>query len=147
MARFGETHESFARDERVRGSSDRAFGFVFAAFFTLLFALAWWRGHADTWAARGALGLAALFLVIAVFAPAVLAPLNQLWTRFGLLLHAITSPVVLGLVFFLVVTPLGLLARLCGKDFLRLRWAREARTYWIARIAPGSTPEGLKRQF
>ena len=67
--------------------------------------------------------------------------------KFGLLLAAIISPVMLGLVFYLCITPIGFLMRLFGKDPLRLRLEPEADTYWIRREPPGPPPESLKNQF
>jgi hypothetical protein len=141
------THETYAREEQIAGPSNRSFGFVFAGFLTLLTLLGWWRHHTDALSFKVSLGLAALFALLALIAPAVLAPLNRLWLRFGLLLHTITTPIILGLVFFLVVTPLGLLARLLGKDFLALRRDSRLATYWIERDERASTPESLNRQF
>jgi len=89
----------------------------------------------------------AAFLVVAWLRPAVLAPLNRAWTRFGLLLHRIVSPIVLGVMFFVVITPMGLVMRALGKDPLRLRYDREARTYWIDRRPPGPAPDTLNNQF
>jgi hypothetical protein len=84
---------------------------------------------------------------VALLWPAVLAPLNRIWTRFGLLLHRIVSPVVLGVMFFGVVTPMGLVMRALGKDPLRLRFDPAARTYWIERRPPGPAPDTLNNQF
>jgi hypothetical protein len=89
----------------------------------------------------------AAFLAAALLRPAVLAPLNRVWTRFGLLLHRIVSPVVLGIMFFVVITPMGLIMRALGKDPLRLRLEREARSYWIERRPPGPPPDTLNNQF
>jgi len=89
----------------------------------------------------------ALFLLAAVFAPIILAPLNRIWTRFGLLLHLIVSPVALGSIFYLVVMPIGLAMRLVGKNPLRLRFDREAKTYWIERGPPGPDRGGFRDQF
>jgi len=147
MSDGGQLHESYQRPDKIEGSSDRAFGLVFAGFFAVLFALGCWRGHFHFWTTQASLGLAALFLGLALAAPHWLAPLNRLWTRFGRLLHAITSPLVLGLVFFLVVIPLGLLARLLGRDFLRLKLDPQARTYWIPRTPRPDAGESLKQQF
>jgi hypothetical protein len=91
--------------------------------------------------------VAALFLLAALVRPQVLAPLNRGWTRFGLLLHKITNPVTLGLVFFLAVTPTALIMRAMGKDPLRRRLDPAARTYWIDRRPPGPQPETMKLQF
>ena len=139
-----QLHEDFSRTEHVKAGSDRGFGLVFAGFFALVSALSWWRGHA-AW--HWTLPLAAVFLVIAYTYPKVLAPLNILWMKFGLLLHKIVTPVILGLLFFVTITPIGLLARACGKDFLRLRLDRGAKSYWIERAPPGPPPQSMKNQF
>ena len=82
-----------------------------------------------------------------MLAPKLLAPFNRLWARFGLLLHRITSPLVLGIMFFAVITPMGWIMRALGKDLLRLKIDPAATSYWIARTPPGPTPESLKDQF
>ena len=94
-----------------------------------------------------ALVVAAAFLLATLAFPRMLAPLNRVWLRFGLVLHACISPVIMGLVFFTTVTPIGLVRRWLGKDPLRLRWDRDAVTYWIARDPPGPAPDTMSRQF
>ncbi len=137
-------HESYERSEDVRGSSDRSFGIVFAVVFGAigLLPLAFGAG-VRLWS----LGVGAAFLLVALAIPSILAPLNRLWLRFGLLLHRIVSPLVLGIMFFLVITPMGLLMRAFGKDLLRLRYDEAAASYWIDRIPPGPPPESLTDQF
>jgi len=126
------------------GSSDRSFGFVFAAVFGLIGLYnAWHSGRAWPWLALVAAG----FLAIALISPAVLAPLNRLWTRFGLLLAMIVNPIVLGILFFVVFTPMAVIARLVGKDFLRLKRRPEATSYWILRDPPGPDGASMKDQF
>ena len=93
------------------------------------------------------LAIAGVFLVLSLFYPQLLAPLNRLWTRFGLLLHNIVNPIVLGLLFFVVVTPIGLLMRLFGKRPLNIDFDRETTSYWIDREPPGPAPETMKQQF
>jgi hypothetical protein len=134
-------------EEALPLPSNRSFGFVFSGFFSLVALLSLWRGGWESRLTAGA-GLAAgLFLLVTILAPNVLLPMNRAWMRFGLLLHRITTPIILGLVFFLVVTPLALVARVVGKDFLRLRRKPAVRTYWIDRSHPGSKPETLRQQF
>jgi hypothetical protein len=137
-------HESYERSEDVRGSSDRSFGIVFAVVFGVigLLPLAF-GGGARLWS----LGVGAAFLLVALAMPSILAPLNRLWLRFGLLLHRIVSPLVLGIMFFLVITPMGLVMRAFGKDLLRLRFDKAAPSYWIARTPPGPPPDSLTEQF
>jgi hypothetical protein len=94
-----------------------------------------------------ALGIGVVFLTLAFLWTAPLAPLNRLWSKLGLLLFHIVSPVVLGLLFYLTVTPVGFLLRLFGKDPLRLRRDSAAKSYWILREPPGPAPESMKHQF
>ncbi len=131
-------------EETITRSSDRTLGLVFAAFFALVALLPLLRGHAPRlWA----LPVSALFLLAALAAPKLLAPLNRAWTALGALLHAVINPLVLGVLFYLVFTPFGWVLRRMGKDFLRLRPAPDAQTYWIARQPPGPSPESMSRQF
>jgi len=140
---FG-AHEFQAREEIVKISSERAFGLVFAGFFALLGALSLYNGG-ERW--HYWLALAALFAVLAYAAPHVLAPLNRLWAKFGLLLHHIISPFFLGIVFYLCVTPIGFIMRLTGKDPMRRKFEPAAKSYWIVREPPGPAPETFKNQF
>jgi len=128
----------------IKNSSDRAFGLVFSAVFTLISLYPLIGGGAiRVWS----LAAASLFLALALSAPSVLSHANQLWTKFGELLHHIVSPVALGIVFFLAVLPIGLLMRLFGKDPLRLKIDRNASSYWINRDPPGPAAESLNNQF
>ncbi len=137
-------HESFDHHETAKSSSDRAFGVVFAVVFVVIGALPLaFGGGVRIWS----LAVGALFLAVAFLRPALLAPLNRLWTRFGLLLHKIVSPLVLGIMFFAVVTPMGLIRRALGSDPLRLRFDRQARSYWVERQPPGPPPQSLDNQF
>jgi hypothetical protein len=137
-------HESFNRNERIEGPSNRAFGLVFMAVFALIGALPLaWGGRVRPWS----LTVAGGFLIVALTLPAVLSPLNRLWLRFGLLLHRIVNPIILGIMFFLVITPMGVLMRLFGKDLLKLRRDPTVASYWVGRTPPGPTPTSLNHQF
>ena len=93
------------------------------------------------------MGLCVLFGALALTAPRLLGPPNRIWFVFGLALHKIVSPLVMGLLFFLTVTPTGLLMRVFGKKPLQLDFDREAASYWIEREPPGPPPGSMKRQF
>src|SRR5260221_13473328 len=137
-------HEDLSRDDKIEGSSDRGFGLVFAAFSAIVAASRLWKGQpSGTWwvAATG------VTLAVALLRPGLLAPLNRLWLKLGLLLFRIISPLTLGLLFFLTITPIGLLMRALNKDFLRRRLERQATNYWILREPPGPAPETLKNQY
>ena len=144
MANRDTFHEDFSTRDEARTSSDRTFGFVFTVVFTVIGLWPAVAGNAIRW---WAIAIAALFLVASLVKPSLLSPLNRLWTRFGLLLNKITSPFLLGLIFFLVVTPIGLTMRLLGKRPLELKFDPNARSYWIKRDPPGPAPETLKNQF
>ncbi len=128
----------------VKTASNREFGWVFTAFFTIV---GFWplldSAAPRTWA----LLVAALFALTAWLLPAVLAPLNRLWTRLGALMHKIVNPVVLGLIYVLTIVPIGLIFKLLGKDPLRLKRDPNASSYWIKRQPPGPAADSLPRQF
>ena len=138
------THERVYAEAAVKGSSDRTLGFVLAVIF-LIVGLAPLAGGADVriWASI----LAAVFLVLAIAWPASLGPLNRVWTRFGLWLHRLMGPLVMGVIFYFSVTPVGVFLRMIGKQTLGLRPDPEMETYWITRRPPGPPPETMKNQF
>ena len=127
-----------------KASSDRSFGLVFAAVFVIVAIwpllnggqLLWW----STFIAGG-------FLIVALLRPVWLQPLHRIWTWFGDLLHKMVNPLVMILLYFLVVTPIGLLMRMLNKKLLRLEFDPKTESYWIAREQPGPTPESMKYQF
>jgi len=143
-AQVGKTHERLDVDEVVSGSSSRSFGLTFAVVFVFIGLWPLMRGRSVRW---WALVVAAVFLVTALYLPRLLAPLSRLWLKFGLLLHAFISPVIMGLVFYTTVTPIGLLRRLLRQDPLRLRFDHDAVSYWIERHPPGPAPDTMPRQF
>ena len=142
--RNSATHEDFSREYEVRTSSDRIFGLVVAGFFAALALVPMLRHSAPRiWA----LPIAAVFLVVAIIRPVLLAPLNKLWARLGMLLNRVTNPVIMVILFYVAVTPVAFLMRLAGKDQLSLKWEPEARSYWVPRTPPGPPPESMRDQF
>ena len=93
------------------------------------------------------MAIAMLFLVTATARPKLLSPLNRFWTLLGTILHRIANPILMGFIFFLVVTPIGLTMRLLGKRPLDLKFDPEAKSYWKKRDPPGPPPETMKNQF
>lgn len=126
--------------------SDRSFGAVFVAVFAVI---GLWPvvsgGSPRLWALLVALA----FLIPTLVAPRVLHPLNIVWFRFGMLLHAVVNPAVMGLIFVLAVVPTALVMRLRGKDVLdidsRERGRRES--YWILRAQRTIDPDSMRNQF
>ena len=124
--------------------SDRNFGFVFAVVCAVVAGTQLWMGSRSFWPW---LAVSGAFMLVALLIPRLLHPLNILWFKFGMLLHHIVTPVVLGLMFFVVFTPIGLWMRLIKKRPLNLQFNPHAKTYWIYRKPPGPPPESFKNQF
>jgi hypothetical protein len=124
--------------------SNRSFGLLFFVVFGSLATLGWWRG--TSWYPV-VLALSVAFLVLSFTIPQVLQPLNRAWMAFALLLHKVTSPLILGALFFVLFTPVGLIMRLKKRDVLRRRLDRSAGSYWIPRSPAGPAPESLRDQY
>ena len=137
-------NEPTNRNAKTGASSDRSFALFFALAFLLVGIQPVLRGHN----VRGwALALSAAFVVTAFTIPFILAPINRLWTRFGMLLHGIISPWALAILYLVAIMPVGLIMQLFRKDPLRLRLDKNATSYWIVRSPPGPDPESLKNQY
>lgn len=138
------THESFARRDDTAMGSERSFGLVMAVALGVVALINWWHvGRVWPWLG----GLAVLFLAAALIYARALRPLNVVWFKFGLLLHHIVNPIMMGLLFYLTIWPTGLIMRITGKEFLRLKREPERDSYWIVRDPPGPPPESMRDQF
>lgn len=124
--------------------SDRKFGFFFAAVFCLAGLYTLWKLGAGWYLLLFAVAL--VFAGLAAAAPARLHGLNRLWFRFGMLLGRVVSPIVLGVLFFGIITPTALIARLAGRDELRVK-RRQQTSYWVPRDPAGPSPDSYKNQF
>ena len=124
----------------IKISSNRSFGIVFSVVF-LLIALYPLINSQDLrlWS----LAISLIFLVLGLLNSKILAPLNKLWFKFGVFLGKIISPLIMGMIFFLVVTPIGYLMRIFGKDVLNLKYNKN-KSYWIEKNGPKSK---MKNQF
>jgi hypothetical protein len=87
------------------------------------------------------------FALIGWFRPSLLAPFNRAWTKLGVLMGRIVSPIVLGGLFFLVIAPISFVFRWMGNDLLNLKRDPNAASYWLVRQPPGPTPESINDQF
>ncbi len=144
MKRRLSFHEDFGREQTPEPGSTRGFALTMATALVLIGLFFWWRSGIEPW---WALAAAAVFLLLEWLWAAALKPLNQLWFKLGMLLGAIVAPVVMGVIFFVVVTPIGLLRRALGKRSLELRFDAAASSYWNRREPPGPDPKHLPRQF
>ena len=124
----------------IKISSNRSFGVVFFIVF-LLIALYPLLNNNEIrlWS----LIISVLFLILGILNSKILSPLNKIWFKFGLLLGKIISPIIMGVIFFLVVTPIGFIMKLLGKDLINLKFNNE-KSYWIQKSGPKSK---MKNQF
>jgi hypothetical protein len=124
----------------VKISSNRSFGIVFFVVFFIitLFPLTH-GGEIRLWS----LIISLIFLTLGLLNSKILAPLNKIWFKFGVFLGKIVSPIIMGIIFFLVVTPIGLIMRSLGKDLLNLKYNKN-KSYWIEKNGPKSI---MKNQF
>lgn len=125
--------------------SNRNFGLLFAGVFALLSAYAAYQS-AEAFKVYGWLAAGAAVGLVAVVAPNLLTPFNKAWMKLGELMGRVVSPLVLGLIFFALITPVALVTRLFGRDELRLK-RTNANTYWIDRAPPGPAGDSFKNQF
>ena len=124
----------------VKLPSNKSFGIVFAAFFLII---SFWPMLNGSEIRIWSLIIAVIFFILGLINSKILTPLNRLWFKFGLMLGKIVSPIVLGIVFFLVVTPTGIIMRLIGKDLLNLK-KKNYESYWIEKDNENNT---MKNQF
>lgn len=124
--------------------TERSFGLTFAAVFAIVGAWLVWKGS-PYWIL--AVAAAAMFLLAAFAFPKVLHPLNVAWMRLGRLLNWVVSPVVMGVIFFGVLTPVAMLMRLRGRDALHRKFDSRSASYWISRDPPGPEGPSFQRQY
>ena len=128
-----------------RMPSNARFGMLFAVVFGAGAGYLFWKGKYP--GASILTVLAVAFAGVVLTKPSLLTPLNRMWFAFGLLLGRIVSPVVLGVLFFAIVTPVALIGKLFGRDSLRLRRRKEATSHWIQRDPAGPAADSFKHQF
>jgi len=124
----------------IKISSNRSFGIVFFAFFLII------AVHPlinDENLRIWSLLISLFFLILGLINSKILTPLNKLWFKFGLFLGKIVSPFIMGIIFFLVVTPIGFIMRVLGKDLLNLKYNKD-KSYWVEKVPPKSK---MKNQF
>ena len=124
----------------IKISSNRSFGIVFFVVFLLITIYPLTHGgDIRIWSAT----ISFVFLVLGLLNSSILTPLNKIWFKFGIILGKIISPVIMAIIFFLVVTPTGLIMRILRKDILNLKY-NQNKSYWIEKEGPKSK---MKNQF
>lgn len=148
------SHEDFSREEKLETGTDRGFGLTVGGILVAIVGLraveswsldefAWQLDEIGT----ALLAVGSILILLGLVFPRALSGLNRAWMKLGILLSKIVTPIVMGLIFFTTVMPIGLLMRLFGKDPLRIKRAPEAKTYWLERTPAGPEPESMKNQF
>ena len=126
--------------DEIKTSSNRSFGIVFFIVFLLVAIYPFFKnGDIRLWS----LLVSSIFLILGLINSNILTPLNKIWFKFGIFLGKMISPVIMGIIFFLVVTPIGSIMRLMGKDVLSLKFNNN-KSYWIEKTDPKSK---MKNQF
>ena len=129
------------KQKEIKTSSNKSFGLVF---FVIFMTIALWPllndGNIRIWSVI----VSIIFLILSLFNSKILTPFNKLWMRLGILLGAIVSPIVMGIVYFAVITPIGLIMKLFGKDVLNLKIDKNKNTYWTLKK---KIPSKMKDQF
>ena len=126
--------------DEIKISSNRSFGIVFFIVFLLISIYPLLNDdHLRIWS----LVISIVFLILGLLNSKILFPLNKIWFKFGILLGKIISPLIMGFIFFVVVTPIGLLMRLFNKDLINLKF-NKSKSYWIEKKEPKSK---MKNQF
>ena len=127
-------------EKKIKMSSNRTFGILFFIIFALI--ALWPLIHGEPlriWP----IPISFIFLALGLFNSKLLSPLNSIWIKFGELLGKIIAPIVIGIVYFIIVTPIGLLMRLIGKDLLNIKFSK-TNSYWMKRE---KNIGSMKRQF
>ena len=128
------------KNTEIKISSNKSFGVVFFIVFLIVSIYPLINnGELRIWS----LITAIIFLILGLINSKVLTPFNKLWFKFGLLLGKVISPLIMGIIFFLVVTPTALIMRIIGKDLLNLKFNNK-KSYWIEKTGPKSK---MKNQF
>jgi len=129
------------KNSKVKMSSNRSFGIVFFIVFLLI---SLWPLINDENIRWWSFFISIIFLFLGLIDSKVLSPLNKIWFKFGIILGRIVSPIVMGIIFFAVVTPIGIFMRLIGKDLLGMKFSKNKKTYWINRE---KIKTSMKQQF
>ena len=127
-------------EQKIKTSSNKSFGIVF--FIVFLF-IALYPLINDSDIRYWSLIVSLIFLILGLINSIILTPLNRLWFKFGIFLGKVVSPIILFIIFFLIVTPTGLLLRLFGKDVINLKYNNDS-SYWIKKTGPKNN---MKNQF
>ena len=125
------------KNSNIKIGTNKSFGIVFFLFFSIVSVFPLFKdGNIRIWS----LIIAIIFLILGMLDSKFLTPLNKIWFKFGIFLGKIVSPVIMGVIFFFVVTPIAFLMKILKKDLLNLRYNND-KSYWIEKSGPKSRME------
>ena len=130
-----------SKNDKIKKSTNKSFGLVF---FTVFLIIGLWPLLNETTPRIWSIIISLAFLILGLLNSKILTPLNTIWFKFGELLGLLISPVVMALIFFLVVTPTGIIMKLFKKDLLNKRFNKSIKSYWLKKEKAEST---MKQQF
>ncbi|MCL0045319.1 SxtJ family membrane protein [Nitrospinaceae bacterium] len=137
-------HENLDREEETEWFSNLSLGITFVFIFLIIGILLIMVGSFSGWLF---LICSILFLIVSLTKPTILTPLNLAWTKLGLLLSKIFNPIFLGVIFFLIITPIAIIRKIFGKSALRLKSKPSVESYWIIRNPPGPKTGSMTMQY
>ena len=123
-----------------KNENNKSFGILF---FIVFFIIAIWPTLSDETIRIWALGISVIFLILGIINSKILTPFKKGWIKLGEVLGRVIAPIVMGLIYFIIITPIGILMRLIGKDLLNIKFNKD-KSYWIKRA---KNVETMKRQF
>jgi len=136
--------ENSNRTAKAENSSNRSFGIVFTVVFIVIGLYPLLKGDPMRF---WSLYTAGAILLVSIIYPDILAIPNRLWGYVGLVLHKITNPLIMGIIFFLLITPIAFLMRIFSSIPLKLKFEQESKSYWVERDNTISPAAGFKNQF
>ena len=140
---MSEHHETFEYQQKIKTASDRSFGLTMGCVLLILGFI--FKSHHLFFV--GGLILAAIFITISLTKPQILGRLNHLWIQFGELLAKITQPIILGLLYYFVLTPFAILFRAKVRKDMPLDFEARKESYWIEKKDYAAPETTLKNQF
>ena len=126
--------------KKIKIGSNKSFGIVFSIVFFIIAIFPIFNGdQIRIWS----LIVSIIFIFLGLTKSKILTPLNKIWFKIGILLGNVVSPIVMGIIFFLVITPISIIMNLIGKDVLSIK-KNDSKSYWIEKSGPKSK---MKNQF
>ena len=132
------------KNQKIDLPENKKFGFFFSFIFLLVCIYFYFTANQSL--AYIFLSLSFLFLSVSLYKPQILKPLNKLWFQFGMLLSRIISPIVLGIIFFIILSPVAMLTRAFGRDILKLKKGNN-NSYWRQRLKSNFEKQSFTNQF